>query len=410
MKKLLAGMAVLALAMVYGCGGGGVTNTGSDDATFGSIGDLPRATSPMTSTTTTSSMSKSLAKAATTGLTLGSASEADFSANSSRGACEITNIVKESIGSAAQADQILCYVGTMNDSFDNLVDANGDAIDIYDGQYHIFNLNISDDDYAPDRIKMKIVKDSNGSITSFEMFMCANSPAGPVQNEYTSQEINGTAFTMRAVGNHADQEGTGSHAVDVTGTLNDSGVFVEKIITTANSGTWGSDQGASYGVLTQVPGEFDFSGYRYGSYQDPENGEGSYEDAIYGAGELLNDTSANIQLLAMGDGAVQFSSAGLSGEEEWVHQDSEAWDGDTTLPVDTNEFLEEALSGSLPDVSDVSIAFATDETWDCTDDVGVGIVDLPAASQENLNTACSAYGFDHEWIHCWEVIAFEPDE
>jgi hypothetical protein len=408
MKKTLATMMLLALTMVVGCSGGGGTSSG-DDATFGSVGDLPRATSPMTSSATASIASKSVLKAALVGLNLGSASEADFTQDSSRGACEMTNIVKENIGSAAQADMILCYVATMNDSFDNLTDADGDLVDVYDGQYHIFNLNISDDDYAPDRIKMKIVKDSGDSITSFEMFMCANSPDGPVQNEYTSQTIDGTAFTMRAVGNHTDQEGTGSHAVDVVGTLNESGEFVEKEISIANLGTWGGDQGGSYGVLTQTPGSFLFSGYRYGSYTDPQNGPGTYEDAIYGAGELLNDTSTNIQTLAMGDGAVHFSSSGTSGEEEWLDQDSDAWDGDTTLPVDTNEFLDTAINGDLPTVEELSISFTSSDTWDCADDVGVGIVDLPEASQEAMNESCSAYVFDHEWVHCWEVVPFQPD-
>lgn len=402
MKTILAGMAILAIAMIASCGGSG--SSSSSDATFESISDLPSATSAMASGSTPSIASKSVAKAATTGLALGSVSEADFSANSSMGACEMVNIVKESIGSAAQADMILCYVATMNDSFDGLTDANGDEIDVYDGEYHVFNLNISDDDYAPSRIKMKIAKNAAGSITSFEMFMCANSGDTLVQNEYTSQTISGSDFSMRAVGNHSDAEGTGSHSVDVSGTLNSGGEFLERAITISNSGTWGGSENSSYGVFTQTPAAFDFSGFRYGTYIDPQQQTGTYQDAIYGNGELLGDNSSNIQLLAMGDGAVQYASEGGSGEDIWAHAGTDSWDGDTTLAVDSNDYTESASAGSLPSVSTVSIAFADSETWDCTDDVSVGIVDLPEANQETLNATCSAYVFDHEWIQCWDVI------
>jgi hypothetical protein len=340
------------------------------------------------------------------------------------GACEMFNLVKEGVSSAAQADMIMCYVKMMNEgyAFENVVDEDGNLAtpDIYDGEWHIFNLNIEndvgEDGGAPDRVKMKIVKDDVGSITEFVMFMCAEVEGELVQNEYTRQVIDGASLTMRAVGNHQDQYWTGSHAVSVSGTLDADGAFLEKVVTIDNSGYSDIDGSSEHGVFTQIPGSFTFVGYRQGTWNEPENGEGTHQDSIYGVGEMLGDTSESIASLAMGDGAVSYDSMGtyvpLEGEAgNYANSGIEAWLGDTTeplIPAEDSEFYESAAAGELPEVADVTIAFAADETWDCNDDVGVGILTfVDAVSQQAMNEACSDLVFDHQWINCWELIEQE---
>jgi len=114
-------------------------------------------------------------------------------------------------------------------------DASGQAINVYDGEWHIFNLNITNDQGAPDKVKMKIVKNSAGSITSFTMFMCKQNGT-MTQTEYTDQTIDGQSFAMHGIGHFADSQWQGSHQVDVTGTLNSSGVFTQKTISSRNVG------------------------------------------------------------------------------------------------------------------------------------------------------------------------------
>lgn len=323
------------------------------------------------------------------------------------GGCEMFNLIKQGVASAAQADMILCFIAAMNDqdSFANLSDSSGDSVDVYDSAWHIFNLNIVSDDEedgAPDRIKMRVVKDESGSITNFEMFMCSLVDGSLVQNEYTSQEISDSSLAMTAVGFHSDAYGSGGHSVDVTGTLDGSGAFTERIVTLSDSGNYGGGLHSQSGILTQLPGSFAFEGYRYGTHEG-----GSYQDVIIGIGEMLGDNSSELSSLAVGDGAVVYSSSGTYDGGTYEHSGTDAWLGDGCLPIeppDSSSFYEEANAGTLPTVGDVSIGFAADQTWDCTDDVGVGIVDLPITEQSMMNAACSAYAVDHEWVNCWEII------
>ncbi|MFH1831002.1 MAG: hypothetical protein ABH871_09550 [Pseudomonadota bacterium] len=396
------------------CGGSSSSGGGTGDTpTFTSLSDLPKATSPMASAA--AQVVADVSKAATTGMNLATTTADFFSADSSRGACEVFNLVKEGISSAAQADMILCFTSYMNsqDSFQGLTDANGSAIDIYDGEWHIFNLSIESDNGAPDRVKMRISKNDAGSITSFEMFMCSLVNNTLVQNEYTGQTISGASLSMRGLGQFTDANGSGWHSVDVTGTLNADGYFTEKVIAVRNKGNWGGGMGWEEGTLTQTPGSFHFSGYRAGSWN--ENGDsGTHQEAGYSLGEMLGDTSTNIAQLAMGDGAVKYSSQGTYNNEYGQgtygpDTGVDAWLGDTGLPVDPvtdSLFYNTASDGDLPTVqtTEIAFAFAANETWDCTDDVGVGIVDLPASSQANMDAACSAYMFNHNWINCWEII------
>lgn len=416
--RILAVAAMLAFVAVFavacGSSSSSSSDTGEDAPTISDISQLPKATSPMASSS--ASISKDESKAATTGLNLLSATTASFSQTDSMAACNAANVLKDSITSASQADMILCFVQNMNAQFGSLTDPiTGGAIDIYDGSWHIFNMNIvGGAGQTPDKVKMRIVKDAAGSITSFTMFMCQTSGNTSVQNEYTSQTISGASFTMAAKGNFADVMWTGSHEVSVTGTLNASRVFTQKAITVRNTGGGTGDvtnTNWQESTLTQTPGSFLVSGYQSGTYSDQTN-TGTYQEATYGTGEILGDTSATITNLAMGDGAVNvdarytYSNAQGSGEYDPAAT-VYAWLGDTLAAVDPasgSSFYTAASAGTIPTpASSVSISFTADQTWDCSDDV-VAAVDLPQVNESDMQAACSQYSQDHNLINCYEAI------
>lgn len=429
MKRITYFLIVAAVFIAAGCGGGG---TEAEEApTISTIDQLPNATGPMA--TASASVSRGL-KAATTGLNIVGTAEGDFTSANSMGACQTFNNVREGILSAAQADQILCYVKQMQDAF-----GTGTGVDVYDGAWHIFNLNIvdctTDADCvefegegatcnangkcevngtvvgSPSRVKMQIARDATtGSITSFEMFMCGGALT---QQEYTKQTISGSTVTMSAVGNFTSSDGSGWHSVDVTGTLNASGAYTTKTITLANNGSFGGEGNTNWqeGTLTQGPGTFILSGYQSGSWSS-QGSTGTYTDIAYGTGQMLGDTTGDIRNMAMGDGAVKYSTTVTDSAypTPWTSSGVDPWLGDGGLPDPAgsgNAYYGTANDETLRSAEEsiISIGFAAAETWGCDDDVGVGIVDLPSASQSEMQTACAQFGsMSHDWINCYAQI------
>lgn len=327
-------------------------------------------------------------------------------------ACQVANVLKESVISAAQADQILCYVQAMSDTF-------GEAVtDPYDGEWHIYNLDItgeSGDDQSPSKVKMRIVKNTAGNITSFVMHMCN----ATTQTGYVSQTLDGASLTMAARGTHSSSEWSGGYQVDVTGTLNTSGAYTQRTITMRNAGSSGaSNSNWQEATVTQTPGAFIASGYQRGEWTNGDD-NGTYAEAAYATGELLNDTSTDITTLAVGDGAVNadadytFVSSEFSGSFD---PDAEvfAWLGDSMEalePASDSSFYPAASAGTIPPLADsFSITFDADQEWDCTDDV-VAAVTLPAVSGPEIDAACNQYDQSHSWIDCYQAIGqFENQE
>ncbi len=453
MRNILGvGAIILCLFFLAACGGSSADG-GLSGPTISTIDALPRATSPMV-TSASASVARSVEKAAATGMNLWTTDESFFDTNSSMSSCEALNTARESFGSAMQADMILCYVQQMSSAFTDLTDAAGDPVNVYDGAWHVMNLNIAEcttdadcsgDEYpegatcntttarcevdgvdvghTPNRIKMKIVKNAAGSITDFTMYMCKYDDGVLTQNEYTNQTISGASFAMRALGFHSEGNGgVGAHLVDVDGTLNSSGAFVSREI--VNRGMWSQDDHLSWqnGTLTQVEaGLYTYEGYNYGSYTDPNAQTGIYSNSLFAAAQILGDTSSDVSALALGDGAVLFEYSGTYDGQSWGPESGEeAWTGDNGEPVDpasSSDYYATAADGTIPVVVtdatfDTFIVFGANETWDCTDDVSVGIVDMPQFQEATINAACSEYVQSHDWINCWETIQqpLEPVE
>jgi len=361
------------------------------------LSQLPKATGPMADASESISAMNLNLHVATTGMVIGTTDSSFFSSSSSPAACETFNLFREAVTSASQADMIICFVGYMNDYFSSgVTDEDGNPvsdIDIYDGEYHIFNLTITGDAGAPGRVKMKLTKNAAGeSIESFEMFMCALDGEDLVQNEYVSQTISDSnELTMTARGQSQDTDGSGWHAVVAGGMLDDSGAYLSKTIQITHSGEWG-DYGPSWGTgtLVQAGSGFSFSGYRANLYNEEVN-----YDAAYSGGEVLNATSSSPLLMALGDGAANHESS-------WDIGGIDSWDGDTGLSVEINDFTTAASTEEVPTVSETqeSIAFEPAQGWDCSDDVSVGILTMPEVQFSDMMTACSDYSMEHSWIDC----------
>lgn len=417
---VISTVAILALALV-GCGGasGGAVPNGNPTAT--DVSQLPNATSPMASTSASiSSAPKNIYKSAATGLNLLSATSSSFQSTDSMAGCQAANVIKDTIVSASQADQILCYVKAMNDQLGSIT-SGGRSVDVYDGEWYILNLNIAGEDGgdgAPNRVKMQIVKNADGNITSFKMYMCRDINSVPTQNEYTSQTLDGTTFAMHARGNFISAEWSGGHQVDVAGTVDASGAFTQKTITVRNSGTSNSDTNWQEATLTQTPGAWTLSGYQKGSFTSVE-ATGTYQEAAYGAGQMLGDTSTDPANLALGDGAVNvdsvytFDSQFGSGSFDPVAE-AFAWLGDSmekVLPATDSSFYAVAVAGTIPTpAANFSITFDSDQTWDCNDEAGITTVTLPEVQNSALQTACSKYEKNHEWIDCFTTIGRQEME
>ncbi len=399
-------MSVLMALTFASCGAG---TSGDSSSSLSSIENLPRATAPVVDSS--SGLAAALGfKNASTGIVLGDLGESTFDETSSVAACEVTNKFREAISSAAQGDEILCFV-------QNVVEVNPDLdFDIYDGTYHVIGLSIINDDEGgdggPSKVKMKIHKDADGNIDDFEMFACDSSNE---QKEYIHQTIgNGGSFSMTSKGFHQDDDGSGSHHVTVTGTLED-GRFTSKTIEIEH--VWSGDEGDNFGASTvmQEPDAITYNGYDAGSYSNNGN-SGTYSNRGYARAQLIDGNEGNseedpynIGLLAVGDGAARAIMSGESTSGEWMgtwgDDVVQGWDGDTKVEdaavaadyITVVQSVTPVEAGTEAPV----IAFDTSETdtGDCDEEpVATVTVDVQV-----MQTACSSYRLGHDWINCWEV-------
>ena len=408
MKLALLASLLFLYPYLFGACGGGDSNdsAGSDVPTIETLGGLPRATGPVTAPSAAASAAP-VTKAATMGMNLRTTDAAAFSADSSMGACQSYNYVRTIVGAAAEADMVMCFVDYI-DTHEGFIDT---GTDIYDGAWHIFKLDVTNDPGAPDKVKMRVAKNEAGSITSLEMFMCKDG----TQNGYALQMIDGAAFALQTTGSSVTAEGGGWYRINVDGMLNPSGTFATKTIVNKASGIWGGNAQWQESTLTHTPSAFAFTGYEAGEYTGV-GGTGTYQNAGYAEGELIDTNTSftgdtyDIGQLAIGDGAVKYLLQGAEGGTSYGPTAGlDAWYGDTRLPVaaptDETPFYVAAIGGTPPDAGAAApdITFASGETWDCSDDVATAAA-IPTMNGAAMNTACQRYMLDHERVNCWEIL------
>jgi len=404
---------LLAAAIIYmfvSCGG---TSTATDDdaissaPAFESIGDLPTSTAKVVSAETASSLSALIKETATTGLPFGTTTESSFTpGTSSIAMCETFNEAKWVLNQAAQGDTILCYVQTVMEAIaaDETHELND--VNIYDGEYHTFNLSGSGEDFsAPDYIKMKLETNDDGYITDFTMYACEDD----VQMMYLNQTIDPVTgeFSMTNISAHADGEWSGSESASVTGYVNNLGYFegTKNLImdfTGEGSGENDGDTNAGHMVFTQTETGGTLNGVMTGTYNSEDD---TYTNKAFAAYQIVDGNTApdySLGLLALGDGAAQYSFAGESAEfGDRSDTGTESWNGDTTAVETSNDYTDAAEAGTLLSASSISTPSFGSNAIDCEALVAEGTINFttlgvdPEGSCDELN---------HEHINCWEVL------
>jgi hypothetical protein len=348
--------------------------------------------------------------AATTGMALGS--DPDFSQGDSLAACNMYNMTKGALAQAAKGDLILCYVQALASQAE-------DSVDVYDGNFHAFNLNFDDGDQGgngpPDLIKFRVVKNSSGEITDFTMYACRNGQ----QAFYLNQSINGTSLTMTSI----DSDSRGGEHVEVAGSLNGSGQFegtkTIDIQSTYADNTHGFD-GHNSVHFEQTSDTVLAHGYNTGSFSggftDPSSHvaftcTGSHTDSGYAKAELLNGDATDIGDMAVGDGAAKNQNSGsnsCSGSSgsftgSWNQTDVIAWNGDTLLDEPTNDFVSAVQDQTLDSAGTVTVAFTGDQVYDCSDTPTITIT-----GRASDVTQCANLNLDHSWVDCYTLTQPQP--
>lgn len=356
----------------------------------------------------------------TTGISLADTSNA-FGSTSSMAACEFTNMTRIALTSAAEADKMLCYI---QNTFAGIEQDPANPVDIYDGLDHVFELAFAMPEGmgsggpgqeemhgGPARVKMRLVRGDDGTISGFNMFACEEDAQGGLsQNEYVSQTIDNTEFTMLAKGMFSDPwgGGTNSHQVQVTGSLNDAGEFVgSKSISMGHSSSWPGG-GSGFGEMVAVQGteQMDITGYDAGGYGEGEWAR-TYSHSVIARAELLDNNTAGtayeIGNLAVGHGAAKVSMRDGTQYEWNDFTRVEGWDGDTR-EVDydvSEEFVDYVVDAEVPEaLSSLDIVFSQEESWDCSDPTeAVVSVDMMALDQQ-----CSHLEIGREWLNCFDLV------
>lgn len=416
MKKYILAVCAIGL-MVSGCGGATSGSTSTSSSSLSTIDQLPKATDRVVSETS-SNLAKSLYKAASNGMSLGSTTNSSFDSTNSRAACEVFNMTKTAVKGATNGDLILCYVQNIFEAAvaNGMTDQSGNPIDIYDGNTHAFDLDLSsfsegegDNGGGPDHVRFQIIRNSNNVITTFKMWSCSSGEQG----EYINQTIDGSDFTMVSKSVYENENGrdgsvTEYSQVDLTGTLNGDNQFVgtKNVNMKYNvpDNRWGVmlfEQSSTSGIM---------SAYENGTFSSGE-GDVSITNRLYSDMQLLDanteGSTYQIGLLALGDGAIYGSFSGTGDFGSFNDTVEEAWNGDSKNVESSNDHSANVSASDLPSSSEPTIAFdsSNGEDYDCSDTAEATIVlsDLDV----DLNDSCSALQLSHTWIDCWNIMGEE---
>lgn len=367
--------------VVSGCGSSATTattTTTTGSSSISTIDELPNTTDPVVSSATSS---LSLVEPRAVVAFGEDTTLSDFSGGSgSYGACEMVNRMRGAIGQAAQGAMIMCFM-------QQLLDGNED---VYDGEYHAFDLSFSDgdsDEGAPDHVKVKVVRDSDDTITAFELFACTEG----VQTTYFSGSVDGADITVINKGSSDTEEGSVEYAATVTGEVNASGLFVgEKVIDLAYINDFTSGNGNFCDTTTTATDdEIQFSGYC------TNTGDNTGSEAIFALATLEDSDSANIETWGIGAGAAKINSDNNT-EGEDVEQ---GWDANGMIDA-SSTFLSDSTftSGTIPVSSNTApdVSYGSQETYDCGDTAEATI----SNTIETLSTACEDYMLTQDHIEC----------
>lgn len=372
-----------ALAMTVGC------SKSSDDAaavapSLSSISSLPKVTGAVTANTS-SSLSKSdfEAFAAATGIKLADVDDsAKWSSGENRALCELGFMTREILREAATPDKTLCYVGKMQEL------SKFGSVD--DGQYKYFTISMGGSPSM--KVKFKIVKAADGTISNYEMFTCNTSDSGATYSlqEYLSQTISGSSAVIVTKNIGAGGGNTWGASTSVTGNINSSGAWTSKVIDSERMFDTGSTRFDQKMTLTQSATSMIVSG---DNRADAAGGASDFSMTMYGIVQLIGASS--LQSIAFGDGSAKatmsyggsvIGSAGMT-----TH-----WTGDNRATAGTSDYATDVAAASLrTDGGAVSVTFGSGQTWDCADtgSSSFSTADVSESDMTSLQTCDAVYGF-----------------
>lgn len=401
-NRVIASLVVIApLLFLNACG------SDTPASTPNTIASLPQATGPVT---TSHSVVKAIENAvnlpsrgmnlfsATTGKKLVDWSSITWSSSTSGPFCDAGNMVSGIFRDASNPDKILCYIGAL--------DAGGLVTNPYDGNYHYMTVDNTPGRSGSIKVKMKIVRGANG-ISTFEMFDCQG---GTTQSEYTKMDLSNGA-TVTAV--HANNSGgqVSSNRATVTGTVDTSGKWVSKTITSYNYYSAASRTASSSGNYNQVrqfSDQVSVTGTAIGDY----GGNTSSSQLFAMLGILNTDSYATF---ALGNGIAKQKSTYSGCASCSLDSSLRAWNGDTAAKVTADSTVDNyatvtgtALADVIPKATvQTTTAFTTAETWDCTPPTGTTFTSVDftgggTATQTAIAACNTKFGEGGgSWVQCW---------
>lgn len=394
---------------IISCSSGDTLSSSGSTSGVTSIDQLPRATSPVSSTSASVSSlrSNSIMRmndvSGTNSMNLATLSSATFNSDSSIAACVMSNKVREAIRHAAKGDKIQCYVAQVVKDNPNI------SIDPYDGIDHVFAL--SSDAGGPGKARLKINRDSSGNITRFEMAACGGggNTGSDTQSEYLLQTIQNNAFNMVSKekhegGGNQNDDSSGEEAVTVTGTLNGGAFVDDKTIDV--SAQWQSDSRGTFQTkarLLQTSDTISYSGFETGDFVFT-GGSGSFSDRIYSIAGLTAPSASNtLDYTILGGAAhaiISGSQTGSQGDHTWNEDRSQGWNPDTTVST-TTPFLALLTQDPPPITSVDTVSFTGDEVFDCASTPDASVV----VDETSLQTACANLELDNQgYVNCFGII------
>lgn len=357
MKPISFGFLILSTLSIIACGGsgGGLTD----------IASLPKATG---SVAATSASSATIKPAATTGTLIKDLQDVDWN-DKSRALCEAGSIVKNVLREAGTGDKILCYIGVMERN--NLFNASYDGTD----KYYTLAPGAGDEDPQTMKVKFNITQ-SGGQISNFKMWTCED---GSTQSQYLSLTNTNGTVTMTSVNRHSGGGFTFGNRATVNGTVNSSGSWLTKAMTSSieGTGTYGSESFThdGYASITQESSTITLSAFQTGTHDDGST-DHTFTSELYGIMEILNPGS--LSTFAIGDGSLDFE-LNFDGTPA---NGTASWTGDNqgvVTPATSGPYYEDAEAGTPPTAAAQTITFnsADSETWDCA---GGTFTDIPSSS------------------------------
>ncbi len=398
------------------CGGSSTTNADDNDPgvtgtpQYTTIDELPTALTRVVSAETATSLSALVKPKHAIGFgdSYDDVTGAFVPGTTSMAACETYNQTKWALSQASQGDTVMCYVQHVWEAI--AADANHllHNDDIYDGDWHTYDLVSPEGEERPDLIRMRLTKDDDGFITGFTMFACKEG----VQQMYLNQTIDTTTgeFDMTNISTYESPEGHGSEKAVVSGVVNELGYFEgTKNMTMEFEGQWGTDTSSGHMDFTQTEDGGSINGIMTGEY---DNGDsiGTYENKAYSIFELVDSNTGDtysIANLALGAGSAHYGMSGTCdecGPEGWEDSGTESWSASAGSPVeDSNDYTDSADDVDLLTAEDISEPSFGSNTVDCValaadTDGEIDFEDLDV----NPEAACEQV--DHNHVDCWNLL------